>query len=232
MEVPAILSAESIRDEKAKVLQSVAPVGPDAVVFGQYTAGKIEGRPVPGYREEQGIKPDSTTETAVAVRLDVTNWRWRGVPFYLRTGKRLPRRVSKIVVNFRCAPVSVFAPFDPPCSVHPNVLEITIQPGEGFDLHFEVKKPGQPLEIETEKLKFRYAESFDYLPDAYETLLLDLMRGDQGLFVRADWVERSWQLYDPLLKMPREVHGYPAGTWGPPEFDRLLRDSGSRWFPV
>ena len=230
MEVPVALEAEAIRDEKVKVLQSIKPLSLDQVVFGQYTAGQIHGELVRGYREEPGVRPDSMTETAVALKVDIANWRWQGVPFYLRTGKRLARRVAKVVINFKCAPVSVFAPFDPPCTVHPNVFEITIQQDEGFDLHFEVKQPGPPLRIKTEKLRFRFAEAFSALADAYETLLLDVMRGDQTLFVRSDWVERSWMVYDPVLKTPPPVHEYPAGTWGPPEFDRLLQKNGHHWF--
>src|SRR6266566_3188376 len=230
MEIPFALEPEAIRDEKLKVLESIKPLSLDQVVFGQYTKGKIYAEFVRGYREEPAVRQNSTTETAVALKLEIANWRWKGVPFYLRTGKRFARRVAKVVVNFKCPPVSVFAPFDPPCTVHPNVFEITIQHDEGFDLHFEVKQPASPLRIKTERLRFRFAEAFSSLADAYETLLLDVMRGDHTLFVRSDWVERSWMLYDSLLKTPPSVHEYPAGTWGPPEFDRLLEKSGHRWF--
>jgi glucose-6-phosphate 1-dehydrogenase len=232
MEVPAVFEAEAIRDEQVKVLQSIKPLTSDQVVYGQYTAGKIGDQSVAGYREEPGVRQDSTTETALALKLEIANWRWQGVPFYLRTGKRLARHVAKIVLNFRCAPVSIFAPFDPPCSVHANVFEITMQQDEGFDLHFEVKQPGQPVRIRTESLHFRYAEAFSALPDAYETLLLDVMIGDQTLFVRSDWVSRSWKLYDSVLKQPPPVHEYRAGTWGPPEFDQLLLRGGHNWFPL
>jgi len=232
MEVPVKLDAEPIRDEKVKVLQSIKPPSLDNVVFGQYTRGKISGHVVRGYREEPGVQPDSTTETAVALKLEVANWRWQGVPFYLRTGKRLAKRVAKIIITFKCPPISVFAPFEPPCTVHANVFEITIQEDEGFDLHFEVKQPGSPVRIKTERLRFRFAEAFPNLPDAYETLLLDAMRGDHTLFVRSDWVERSWMLYDPILEARPPSHEYAAGTWGPPEFDRLLTKNGHRWFKL
>jgi glucose-6-phosphate 1-dehydrogenase len=220
METPPLFEAEAIRDEKVKVLKSVAPLTPEQVVFGQYA----------GYREEPGVPKDSKTETAVALKMEIANWRWQGVPFYLRTGKRMGRRAGRIVVVFRCAPVSVFEPLSPDCSVHPNALDVSIQQDEGFDLYFEVKHPGQPIRIETEKLHFRYAEEFPKLPDAYETLLLDVMRGDQTLFVRSDFLELSWKLYEPALKSPPPVHCYRPGTPGPPEFDRLLAADGRRWF--
>jgi glucose-6-phosphate 1-dehydrogenase len=213
MEVPRAFEAEAIRDAKLDVLKSIAPLQPEQVVFGQYA----------GYRKESGVSPDSNAETAVAVRLEIANERWRGVPFYLRTGKRMAKRLGRIVVTFRCPPSALFASFGPDCGVHSNVLDISIQQDEGFDLHFEVKRPGQPVTIETEKLHFRYTEAFPRLPDAYETLLLDVMKGDQTLFVRSDFVDWSWRIYEPLLKAQIPVHSYPAGTWGPPEFDRLLK---------
>jgi len=221
MEVPAAFEAEAVRFEKVKVLRQVAPIPPEHVVFGQYTRGTIDDQEVPGYREEPGVAPDSTTETFVTLRLEIANWRWQGIPFYLRTGKRLPRRLTQIVVTFRYPPVSVFQPFDA-CKVHPNVLVMTLQPDEGFDLSFEVKAPGQPITLETHRMHFRYAEAFGPLPDAYETLLLDIMTGDQTLFVHADEVEASWRLYTPLLEQRPPVHPYAAGTWGPPAADRLL----------
>jgi glucose-6-phosphate 1-dehydrogenase len=221
MEVPPLFEAEAIRDEKVKVLKSVAPLKPQQVILGQYE----------GYRDEPGISKASNTETAVALKLEIANWRWQGVPFYLRTGKRMGRRAGRIVVVLRCAPVSVFEPLSRECNVHPNVLDVSIQQDEGFDLHFEVKQPGQPT-IETQKLHFGYAESFSTLPDAYETLLLDLMRGDQTLFVRSDFVELSWKLFEPVLKAPPPVHSYKPGTLGPPEFHRLLEEHGHYWFPI
>jgi glucose-6-phosphate 1-dehydrogenase len=221
MEAPRVFEGEAIRDEKIKVLKSIPPITPGQVVFAQYA----------GYRDEAGVKNDSKAETAVALRIEIANDRWRGVPFYLRTGKRMARRAGRIVVIFRCAQDSLFAPFGADCRTHPNALDISIQQDEGFDLHFEVKQPVQPMRIKTEKLRFRYVEAFQRLPDAYETLLLDVMRGDQTLFVRSDFVDRSWEIYDAVLKSPPPVYPYTPGTWGPREFDRLLKP-GDRWWEI
>lgn len=214
MEPPVSFEAEAIRHEKFKVLQAVRPIRKEDVIFGQYTAGEINGQRVPGYRDENGVAPDSRVETFVALKLEIANWRWHGVPFYLRTGKRLKARISRILVRFRYPPVSIFQPFD--CGpIHPNQLIITIQPDEGFDLQFEVKSPGRPFRLETESLRFRYAEAFGPLPDAYETLLRDILLGDATSFVRDDWVEASWRLYTPILQDPPPLQFYPAGSWGP-----------------
>jgi glucose-6-phosphate 1-dehydrogenase len=222
MEVPVAFDAESIRTEKAKVLRAVAPVLPENVIYGQYTRGSINDQEVPGYREAVGVSPDSQTDSFVALKLFVENWRWQGVPFYLVTGKRLPRRFTQIAVTFRCPPVWVFEPhYAGTCS--PNVLVFTVQPDEGFDLHFEVKAPGEPLQLKTKRLRYRYSEEAVTLPEAYETLLLDIMSGDQTLFVRADEVEWAWRIYAPALDPPPDsVRFYPAGSWGPPGTERLL----------
>jgi glucose-6-phosphate 1-dehydrogenase len=217
MEVPVAFDAESIRTEKAKILRAIPPVRPSDVIYGQYDRGAVNGQAAPGYREEPGVSPDSPTETFVAMKLSIENWRWQGVPFYLVTGKRLPRRFTQIAVTFRCPPVRVF---DSHCAgaCSPNVLVFTVQPDEGFDLHFEVKAPGEPLQLKTQRLRYRYAEGFAPLPDAYDTLLLDVMAGDQTLFVRADEVEWAWRLYAPALDPPPSlVRPYPAGAWGPAE---------------
>jgi glucose-6-phosphate 1-dehydrogenase len=220
MEPPASFEADAIQHEKVKVLKSIRPIGPGDVVFGQYMRGEIDGKPVPGYRQEPDVASDSHTETFVAMRLRISNWRWQGVPFYLRTGKRLPSRVSRILVNFRCPPVSLFQPFA--CSsLHPNALMITIQPDEGFDVQFEVKTPGLPFRVVTQNLHFRYSEAFEPSPEAYETLLLDVLLGDATQFVRDDWVEASWRLYTPILETPPPIALYPAGSWGPKEAERL-----------
>lgn len=225
MEVPTGFDAEAIRSEKVKVLRQIEPIRQEDVVLGQYSAGQIDHREVPGYRDEPGVAPGSTTETFAALRLQVENWRWQGVPFYLCTGKRLPRRLTQIEVAFRCPPVSVFRPFFR-CEIDSNVLVITLQPDEGFDLRFEVKAPGQPLNLQTQRLHFRYAEVFGRLPDAYETLLLDIITGDQTLFVHADEVEAAWRLYTPLLEHRPPALPYAAGTWGPEAAERLLGDMG------
>jgi glucose-6-phosphate 1-dehydrogenase len=222
MEVPVAFDAESIRTEKAKILRAIPPVVPADVIYGQYTRGAVNGQEAPGYREEPGVSPDSSTETFVALKLHIENWRWQGVPFYLVTGKRLPTRLTQIAVTFRCPPVWVFDPhYVGTCS--PNVMVFTVQPDEGFDLHFEVKAPGEPLQFKTKSLKYRYTEGFAPLPDAYDTLLLDIMAGDQTLFVRADEVEWAWRLYARALDPPpAAVHPYPAGAWGPAGADRCL----------
>ena len=224
MEPPSSLTAAAIQREKIKVLESVQPLDPDAdVVFGQYTAGEIDGKSVPAYEDEEGIRSASDTETFVALRLRVNNWRWDGVPFYLRTGKRMAETLTQIAVRFRCAPASLFQPYQSTCGLSPNALLITLKPEEGFDLCFEVKTPGGPFRLKTERFRFRYAEAFGHdLPDAYETLLLDVMQGDQTLFVQAGEAEAAWGLYMPALENRPEVHRYAAGSWGPEAARRLL----------
>jgi glucose-6-phosphate 1-dehydrogenase len=220
MEVPAVFDAESIRLEKVKVLRSIQPIDDEDVVWGQYAAGTMDGEPAPAYLDEPNVPDDSITETFVALRLEVTNWRWQGVPFLLRTGKRLPQRVTEIRVVFRRAPVSIFQTY-PSCRVHSNVLTLRLQPNEGFTLDFEVKTPGEGLELATQHFRFAYADAFGELREAYETLLLDVMTGDQTLFVHADEVEASWRLYTPLLERHRFSLPYAAGTWGPDAVHRL-----------
>jgi glucose-6-phosphate 1-dehydrogenase len=236
MEPPASMTADAIRDEKVKVLNAVQQPDPAAdVVFGQYAGGRMDGEPVPAYRDEPDVPPDSDTETFAALRLNVANWRWQGVPFYLRTGKRLPRKLTQIAVQFQGAPVSLFQadgqpclPKDADCEARSNELLITLQPDEGFDLRFEVKAPGDngpgTMDLETQQLSFSYREAFGPVPDAYETLLRDIIVGDPTLFVRADEVEASWQLYAPLLAADPPVHPYEPGTWGPDATDELTTD--------
>lgn len=221
MEPPATDDADAIRHEKIKVLQSIRSIEPGDAVFGQYTRGKMNGQASAGYREEDGVAADSNTPTYVAIQLNIANWRWQGVPFVLQTGKRMPRALTRIAVTFRRPPVSLFRAHQE-LSLRPNVLHITLQPDEGFSLSFEVKRPGAGVEIKTQQLKFRYEDAFGKLPDAYRTLLEDIVRGDQTLFVHAQEVEAAWRLYAPLLEETRPVHFYAAGTWGPPEVERLL----------
>jgi glucose-6-phosphate 1-dehydrogenase len=228
MEVPEAFQANAIRREKVKVLHSVLPINISDVVLGQYAAGQIDGKDVPAYRDEPGVAKDSQTETFVALRLNIENWRWHGVPFFLRTGKRLAGRSSQIVVNFRRPPVWIFKPFDGN-AIQSNALVIAIQPDEGFDLYFEIKAPGQGVKIQRSDLHFRYSEVFKPLADAYETLLLDVLMGDATLFVSDDWVEASWKLYTPLLEKKPKVVPYAAGSWGPAEADALLKDLGRTW---
>jgi glucose-6-phosphate 1-dehydrogenase len=228
MEVPSSLDADAVRNEKVKVLASVQPLGPGDVVRGQYRAGRLGRASVRAYRDEPGIARGSRTETFVALRLRLNSWRWQGVPFFLRTGKRLPEKRTEIVVHFRRPPVWFF-PGPAPAEIAANTLTITIQPDEGFELAFEIKRPGRAIELETHRLHFRYAEAFGPLEDAYRTLLVDLMRGDPTLFVRADEVEAAWRIYDPLLRHPSRLRPYPAGSWGPKDAARLPGELGHAW---
>ena len=227
MEVPAAFAADSIRFEKVKVLRSVAPIGRDAVVYGQYAPGKADGRKLPGYLQEPNVAKGSRTETFVALRLEIQNWRWQGVPFYLRTGKSLPRRSTRIVIDYRKPPVALFR--DVGRGPHRNILAINVQPDQGFDLSFEVKSPGDRFSLRTERMQFRYPVTTDSLWDGYETLLLEILRGDQTLFVHADETEASWKLYAPLLRRRSAPHPYPAGSWGPEAANKLMEETGGHW---
>ena len=228
MEVPAVLTADAVRNEKVKVLQAIPPVRAEDAVLAQYGPGAIDGQSVRAYRSEDGVSPSSTTETFAALALRVNNWRWQGVPFLLRTGKRLGSKSTRIVVSFRRPPVSFFPTTDP-SEMRPNTLTITVQPDEGFELSFELKPPGHALGMQTHRMHFRYAEAFGPLADAYQTLLTDLMRGDQTLFVRADEVEAAWKVYDGLLAQRPSLRTYPAGSAGPAEADALASRVGYSW---
>jgi glucose-6-phosphate 1-dehydrogenase len=227
MEVPSAFEASAIREEKVKALRSVAPISPSDAVFWQYTAGRIGGKPVPGYREEPGVSPTSNTETFVALRLGLDNWRWQGVPFYLRTGKRMARRSTEIRVSFRKAPVWMFRDIQD-TKPQANTLVITLQPNEGFRLYFDVKAPGDPFRLQRLTLHFSYDEAFKSLPEAYQTLLLDVLRGDQTLFVHGDEVETSWRMYAPLLDRNVPPNPYPAGSWGPEKCKEVVPDREAR----
>lgn len=231
MEPPAAMEADAIRQEKVKVLNAVEKPDPEEdLVLGQYGAGTIDGKAVSSYREESDVPDDSDTETYAALHLRVNNWRWQGVPFYLRTGKRLPTKLTQVAVRFKSAPVSLFQSSRQPGlpgtdgeRATPNELLITLQPNEGFDLRFEVKAPGTDgVTLETQHLSFSYEDAFGPMPDAYEALLRDILTGDQTLFVRADEVEASWALYAPLLEADVPVHPYEAGSWGPYATEHLL----------
>lgn len=228
MEVPFSFEAGAIQGEKLKVLHSVTPVASHDVVFGQYTGWMLGGQRIHGYREEAHIPADSTTETYVALRMDIHNWRWKGVPFYLRTGKRLARKFTQVAVTFREAPTQVFRSLAPG-SVAPNKLLITLQPSEGFALCFSLKSPGRTFQLSDHSLQFQYEQAFGSLPDAYETLLRDVMIGDQTLFVSAEFTEAAWRLYDPILAQARPVYDYTASTWGPAEAEALLARYGHQW---
>ncbi|MGE3165001.1 MAG: glucose-6-phosphate dehydrogenase [Planctomycetota bacterium] len=220
MEVPSSIEADAIRYEKIKVLRSMAPLDLSKVVRGQYTAGVCDGEPAVAYLDEAGVPASSTTETFVAMELHVDSWRWQGVPFYLRTGKRMPQKTTQIAVRFRRAPVSFFKNLG--CSPSSaDLLVITLQPDEGFALYFDIKTPGDPFRVETIPLRFDYQERFPGIQDAYQTLLLDVLEGDQTLFVHSEEVEKSWQLFTPLIAAPTPIRTYAAGTWGPPEAEGL-----------
>jgi glucose-6-phosphate 1-dehydrogenase len=228
MEVPAAFDADAIRYEKLKVLRSVAAIDCQRVVRGQYLAGEIDGEPVPGYLDEAGIPAGSQTETFAAIELFVNTWRWRGVPFYLRTGKRLKRRLTEIVVRFHDVPVSLFASAGVAMDTA-DLLVVRLQPDEGFSLHFDVKAPGSPLSLRRIPLSFRYDDGFGRMPDAYETLLLDVLRGDQTLFVHGEETEQSWRIFTPLLEAPPPLAGYVAGSFGPVEADGLGVGEVTAW---
>ena len=226
MDAPATFEADAIRFEKVKVLRSITPITDDAVVFGQYGASR--DKTLRGYKQEPGVAARSQTETFVALRLEVENWRWQGVPFILRTGKRMARRVTEIAIHFRKPPIALFRSLhgDNP---HTNALVITLQPDEGFELSFEVKSPGDGFSLQTQRMAFRYAEAFGPLPDGYETLLMDVIEGDQTLFVHADEAEASWKLYTPLLEKKPKPHPYAAGSCGPKAADDLGAACGTDW---
>jgi glucose-6-phosphate 1-dehydrogenase len=228
MEVPSGFEAEAIRMEKVKVLKSLAKLSPQDAVMGQYVSNKTVEGEIQGYKEEQEIPEDSETETFAAIKVEVNNWRWQGVPFYLRTGKRMPEKLTVIDVVFREPPVCLFGG-QAVCRPEANVLRIQLQPNEGFDLSFEVKVPGDGFNLKTQTLHFGYQDAFGEPPGAYETLLLDVIQGDQTLFVHSEEVRASWQFYSPLLEMDRSVRSYPAGTWGPGEADMLLEMDGNQW---
>jgi glucose-6-phosphate 1-dehydrogenase len=228
MEVPASFDADSIRFEKRKVLRSIVPIERSNVVRGQYAAGSVDGQRVRGYLDEHGVPETSQTETFVALKLFVDSWRWQGVPFYLRTGKRLARAMTQIAVRFRDPPVSFFRRLG--IDRGPSgVLLITLQPDEGFALYFDIKVPGEPFQLDRIPLRFRYRERFAGVPEAYQTLILDLLEGDQTLFVHAEEVEESWRVFTPLIEDPPPVRLYRAGSWGPPEADSFAIGDTSLW---
>jgi glucose-6-phosphate 1-dehydrogenase len=228
MEPPSTIEAAAIRQEKVKVLRSIKPIQPDDVVRGQYTAGHIDRKRVPAYRKEPGVAPDSTTSTYVAMKLEIDNWRWQGVPFLLRTGKRMATHLTEIVLTLREPPVSLFQPYDA-CQMSGDTLVLRLQPDEGFILYFDVKVPGSGFRLSREPLHFAYGEAFGPLPEAYETLLLDVIQGEQMLFVHAEEVEASWRLYTPVLEQGGTPLPYPAGSWGPKAANRLAGPGPLQW---
>lgn len=237
MEPPTSFDADHIRNEKVKLLQSIRPleISPSKsdIIPGRYTQGTINGTGVCGYRQEPGIAKDSKTETFVAAKMFIDNWRWKGVPFYLRTGKRLATKLTEIAITFKKVPHSMFASVgldDMPA----NVLVLKIQPDEGISLNFQAKRPGSKVCIGTLTMDFNYADVFGAeLPEAYQRLLLDCMVGDQTLFTRQDDVQLSWSLLTSVLQAWQTTdlapHEYPAGSESFPQADSLIESDGRKW---
>jgi glucose-6-phosphate 1-dehydrogenase len=236
MEPPVTFDAESVREEKVKVLKAARPIPENEVnlyaVRGQYARGWVFGEEVEGYREEEDVAPDSTTETYVALKLFIDNWRWAGVPFYIRAGKRMPKKATEIAIQFRSTPHTPFARGETQ-GLEPNVLVLRIQPEEGISLKIGAKVPGSGFEISSVNMDLLYGTAFlEEAPDAYQRLLLDLMLGDPTLFIRADEAESAWSILKPMMHAwseSREVATYPAGAWGPAEADDLLERDGREW---
>jgi glucose-6-phosphate 1-dehydrogenase len=239
MEPPASSAADAVRDEKAKVLRAIRPIAPDALVAsavrGQYGPGTADGRRADGYRGEPDVAADSGTATYAALRLMIDNWRWQGVPFFLRSGKRLPRRATEIAIRFRQPPHLMF-PQPAGGVIEPNVLAIRVQPEEGIALRFQIKAPGVEMgRMAPVDMDFDYGAAFGPSGhDAYETLLLDAMLGDATLFARSDEVEAAWAVVDPVIEAwaaqrPADFPNYLAGSWGPAAADQLMADLGCRW---
>jgi glucose-6-phosphate 1-dehydrogenase len=238
MEPPVNLGSEAVRDEKIKAMQAAREFTPERVraecVRGQYGQGSIAGKPVPGYRQEEGVAPDSSTETFAAIKMYFDNWRWAGVPFYIRSGKRLTKRVTEIAIQFNAAPLPLFG--EAMEQITPNQLIIRIQPDEGITLRFAAKVPGQVTNIRDVNMDFRYGASFGIqLAEAYERLLLDCILGESTLYARKDMTERGWELVMPILnewaatKDKVDFPNYEAGTWGPKASHDLIEKDGRRW---
>jgi glucose-6-phosphate 1-dehydrogenase len=238
MEPPISFAADAVRDEKAKVIHAIQPMHPsecvDCAVRGQYGPGQIDGKPVPGYRFEPDVRRDSPTETFVALKLGIDNWRWAGVPFYLRTGKRMARHSSEIAIVFKKPPFILFRQ-TPVEHLQPNLLVIKIQPEEGIWLSFGAKIPGPFVDVGAVKMSFTYADYFGRTPSTgYETLIYDCMIGDSTLFQRADMVEAGWSVVQPLIdawnsQTPGDFPNYAAGSWGPEAAEELMHRDGRRW---
>jgi glucose-6-phosphate 1-dehydrogenase len=237
MEPPVTVDARGIRDEKVKALRAVDIPTKDEVltdvIRAHYVEGWADGQPAVGYRQEEGVDPESRTETYVAMRLRVDNWRWAGVPVYIRTGKRLPKRVTEVALQFHTVPHLPFTAQES-SGLHPNALILRIQPDEGITLRFGAKVPGQAFEVRDVLMDFSYGAAFlEEPPEAYERLLLDAMVGDPTLFIRSDEVEQAWRIVDPILEAWQDraapLAQYPAGSWGPREADQLIERDGRQW---
>ena len=247
MEPPVAFDAKAVRDQKVNLLRSIRPLAPEEVshyvVRAQYSPGDLDGERLPAYRDEEGVEPDSTTETFVAWKLEIDNWRWNGVPFYLRTGKAMPQKVSEIAIYFRRAPHLLFDSADDPEHISRNVLVIRIQPDEGISMKISAKQPGPAVKLQPVNMAFQYGSSFGATPpDAYQRLLLDVVLGDGTLFTRRDEVEVAWERVTRVLDgwkrqeeearsggAPLRLPTYEAGTWGPDAAEQMLRVENQRW---
>jgi glucose-6-phosphate 1-dehydrogenase len=238
MEPPNSFDSEPVRDEKTKVLRAILPFTPEDVascaIRGQYGSGTLEGKPAPGYRSEPQVDPKSSTETYVALKLAIDNWRWSGVPFYLRTGKRMAKRVTEIAIRFKAPPALLFRKTGVE-QMEQNELVMHIQPDEGISLSFSAKIPGPIVKLGDVDMSFKYADYFRSAPAVgYETLLLDCMIGDPSLFQRADTVDAGWRVVDPILDAwgatpAADFPNYAAGSWGPRAADEMLARDGRKW---
>lgn len=236
MEPPATLQADDLRDEKVKVLRSIRPFSrkavPSSAFRAQYAPGQVDGQPVNGYQQEAGVEADSTTETYVAAKFYVDNWRWSGVPFYLRTGKRLAEQLSLIAIRFRHPPRQLFRE-TPVENIEPNWLVLALQPHESMHLELHTKQPGLTMNTRTSRLVASYRQEHEEPSEAYETLLLDVIEGDRSLFIRFDEVELAWRVVDPILRHwaadNAYIPSYPAGSWGPDESARLFDSEEHAW---
>jgi glucose-6-phosphate 1-dehydrogenase len=236
MEPPAALEADALHDEKVKVLRSIRPIAKRAVhahaIRAQYARGTIDGKAVPAYQQEENVEPNSITETYVAAKFYIDNWRWRGVPFYLRTGKRMPHQSSIIALRFRHPPQQLFRE-TPLESIAPNWILLSIQPDESMRMEVHVKQPGLDMNTRLMQMNASFLKPAEQTLDAYETLLLDVIEGDRSLFLRFDEVEWAWRVVDPILKhwaVEREyIPTYPAGSWGPADANRLFDSEDQAW---
>ncbi|MDQ2980458.1 MAG: glucose-6-phosphate dehydrogenase, partial [Acidobacteriota bacterium] len=236
MEPPVAFEADAVRAEKVKVLQSIRPIPENSIddwaVRGQYGPGVVAGKKAPGYREEEKVNPQSNTPTYAAVKFAIDNWRWAGVPFYVRSGKRLAERVSEIAIEFKRVPHPLFS--KAAGTLNPNVLRLRIQPDEGVSLKFDAKIPGTVMQVQSVYMDFPYSKLGAPIQGGYERLLLDVTHGDQTLFTRGDEVEQAWRVVSPILKAweghpPGDSPNYASGTWGPESADRFLEREGRRW---
>lgn len=236
MEPPAALEPDALQDEKVKVLRSIRPIAKRAVhahaIRAQYARGMIDGKPVPGYQQEENVESNSITETFVAAKFYIDNWRWRGVPFYLRTGKRMPHQTSIIAIRFRHPPQQLFRE-TPLETIDPNWILLSIQPDESMRMEIHVKQPGLDMDTRLMQMNASFLKTDEQTLDAYETLLLDVIEGDRSLFLRFDEIEWAWRVVDPILKhwaVEREyIPTYPAGSWGPADANRLFDSDDQIW---